>query len=58
MGDLLYTDHLVDVDPQKLVLLVLQLQPQGPDLPIRIAHRYHIHPLIALHGRHLLDRLF
>jgi hypothetical protein len=48
-------DHLLNVDPQHLPLLILQLKPKGPDTPVRIAHRYHINGTAARHRLHPLS---
>ena len=51
--DLPGLQHLQNIHPQELMLLILQLQPQGPDLPFRVAHRDHIHRTVSYHPAHL-----
>ena len=41
--DLLDAENLLDVDPEQLVLFILQPKPQRPDFPGSTAHGYHIH---------------
>ena len=49
--DLLDADDLLDVDAQKLVLLVLQPQPQGTDVAVGAAYGYHVYrPVLHLHA--------
>ena len=37
------TDNLFDVDPEQLVLFILQTKPKRPDLSRSTAHGYHVH---------------
>ena len=46
--DLLPAEDLFDIDPEQLVLFILQPEPQRPDLPGCRAHGYHIHRIYFL----------
>ena len=43
MDHFLAFDHLLNIHPDQLMLLIDQLHPQGPDLPAGTAYAYHIH---------------
>ena len=53
MLDLAHADHLPDMDPEQLPLLVLHLQPQGLDGAVGIAYGYDINRTTAAHDLHL-----